>query len=64
MVQPYNRQILCLAFVGGTRRVPLFCGDYQVNENSTSSGVSGLPISGSFLSRADKKAISSSVSGC
>jgi len=57
MFQPYNRQILCLAFVGGTRRVPLFCGDYQVNENSTSSGVS-------FLSRADKKAISSSVSGC
>ena len=35
---------------------------YHVSENSTNSGVSGLPISGSFLSNAESCAISSGVS--
>lgn len=34
---------------------------YHVCESSTSSGVSGLPMSGSFLSSAESRAVSSEV---
>mgnify|MGYP000845895064 CR=1 FL=1 len=41
----------------------VFCRPlYQVRENSTSSGVPGLPMNGSFLSGAESCAISLSVS--
>ena len=38
------------------------CYLYHVSENSTSSGVSGLPMSGSFLSSAESRPISSAYS--
>ena len=40
----------------------IFFVNYHVSENSTSSGVSGLPMSGSFLSNTESAAISSVVS--
>ena len=44
------------------RTTPCFIPFYHVSESSTSSGVSGFPISGSFLSSAESCAISSAFS--